>query len=534
MSFINTEEMQDGAVVAADLCVIGGGAAGIALAKEFIGHSARVVLLESGDLKFRHRPQFLYIGENRGIDNYPTTHSRFRMFGGSTTRWGGQCRPFSRLDFEKRDGIPHSGWPFGFDHLEPYYERAQTVCNLGPYDYDVDFWQRGSGNRLSVTGDVLEPIIYQFSHPGDFGKVYYESLDKARNIRVYLNANVTEISTSDNAAQVTSVSASSFNRRRVSVTAAMYVLACGGIENPRLLLASDKVAPQGLGNEHGLVGRFFMDHPYFLTGWYQPSDPALDRNCYTIEGYEKVGKEQKFHAAFAIKEAVLRAKGINGAALYFVRRPRYKTLPDYYMPSGKSFTHLINLVRHDDVPDRKFGKHVLNVLRRPDTIARTLARQALELARPRPLLALRSVVEPTPNPESRVTLTGRRDHFRMRRVRVDWRLNSSDRLGLDCLLQGLRGAVERLKLGRLVMDETADADNWPISMTGGKHHMGTTRMHASPKSGVVDPDCRVHSMANLYVTGSSVFPTGGFANPTLTIVALSIRLADHLKGRLRS
>lgn len=534
MSFIDMQEMQDGSAIAADLCIVGGGAAGIALAQEFAGQSARVVLLESGGLKFRHRPQFLYLGENTGIDNYPTTHSRFRMFGGSTTRWGGQCRPFSRLDFEKRDGVPHSGWPFGFDHLEPYYRRAQAVCNLGPCNYDPGFWQHGSDNRLTVTSDLLEPVIYQFSHPSDFGKVYYDVLETARNVDVYLNANVTDISTNANAAQVTSVSASSFNKRRVCFTATNYILACGGIENPRLLLASDTVAPEGLGNDHDLVGRFFMDHPYFLTGWYEPSDPVLDRNFYTIEGYEKVGEEQKFHAAFTIREAVLRDKGINGAALYFVRRPRYKTLSDYYLPSGKSFIHLINLINHSDVPNRKFGKHVLNVLRRPDTIARTLGRQVLELARPRALLALRSVLEPTPNPDSRVMLIAKHDHFGMRRVRVDWRLNSTDRLGLDYLLLSLRKEIERLKLGRLVEDQTADAQNWPISMTGGKHHMGTTRMHASPKLGVVDADCRVHSIANLYVAGSSVFPTGGFANPTLTIVALAIRLADHLKTRLRS
>jgi choline dehydrogenase-like flavoprotein len=534
MAFIDTQEMRDGSAVVADLCIVGAGAAGIALAKEFVGHSAKVVVLESGGLRFRHRPQFLYIGENSGIDNYPTTHSRFRMFGGSTTRWGGQCRPFSRIDFEAREGIPYSGWPFGLDHLEPYYRRAQAICNLGPCNYEPDFWQRNSGNRLSVTSDLLEPVIYQFSHPSDFGKVYHDELKNARNVDIYLNANVTDICASGDAANVTSMTVSSFSRKQIRFSATNYVLACGGIENPRLLLASDKVAARGLGNDYDLVGRFFMDHPYFLTGWYEPSDPAYDRNCYTIEGYEQVGKGQKFHAAFAVREALLREKGINGAALYFVRRPRYKTLADFYMPAGKSFTHLVNVIQHNDVPNRRFGRHILNVLRRPGTIMRTLGRQVVELARPRPLLALRSVVEPTPNPDSRVTLTEKRDYFGMRRVRVEWRLNASDRLGLACLLLSLRKEVERLKLGRLVEERSPDEHDWPISMTGGKHHMGTTRMHASPKLGVVDPDCRVHSVRNLYVAGSSVFPTGGFANPTLTIVALAVRLADHLKARMQS
>lgn len=534
MSFFDLQEMQDGSTVATDICIIGAGAAGITLAREFAGQTTRVILLESGGLVFRHRPQFLYIGENRGIDNYPTTHSRFRMFGGSTTRWGGQCRPLTRLDFESRVGIPYSGWPFGFDHLEPYYRRAQKVCNLGPCNYDPDFWLDGDDHCLSATSHLLESTIYQFSHPSDFGHFYYDDFETARNVDVYLNANVTEISTTSDATQVTGVSAASFNKRRVSFTARHFILACGGIENPRLLLACDKVAPRGLGNDHDIVGRFFMDHPYFLTGYYDPADRAFDRNRYTIEDYKKVGTQQKYHAAFTIKETLLREKGLNGAALYFVRRPHYKTLSEYYTPAGKSFTHLVDIVRHNSVPNRKLGTHILNVLRRLDTIAINLGRQAAELVRPKMLLALRAVMESTPNPDSRVTLTAKRDHFGMRRVRVDWRLNSSDKDGLDCLLLTMSKEFERLNLGRLIQDRSFDNRNWPISMTGGKHHMGTTRMHVNPKLGVVNPDCRLNSVTNLYVAGSSVFPTGGYANPTLTIVALAIRLADHLKIQLRS
>jgi choline dehydrogenase-like flavoprotein len=186
------------------------------------------------------------------------------------------------------------------------------------------------------------------------------------------------------------------------------------------------------------------------------------------------------------------------------------------------------------VPNRKLGTHIYNVLRRLDTIAINLGRQAVELAYPRPLLSLRAVLESTPNPDSRVTLAEKRDHFGMPRVRVDWRLNSRDRLGLDYLLNTMSKEFKRLNLGRLVQDRSVDGQNWPVSITGGKHHMGTTRMHIDPKLGVVNPDCRLHSVANLYVAGSSVFPTGGFANPTLTIVALAIRLADHLKNHTRS
>jgi choline dehydrogenase-like flavoprotein len=533
MSIHNLLNMRGDAEISCDICVIGAGAAGITLAREFLGHRVRMVLLESGDLEFRHRPQFLYIGENRGIDNYPTTHSRFRVFGGSTTRWGGQCRPLRPLDFERRPEIPHSGWPFGYDHLKPFYRRAQEVCNLGPFDYVPGSWLRRQDNPLLFDSTQLDTIIYQFSYPSDFGQVYYEDLASATNLDVYLNANLTDIITTHDARQLSGVRATSFNNNRVHVTARHYVLACGGIENPRLLLNCNLAAPRGLGNDHDLVGRFFMDHPYFMTGYFEPLNPRLDHNCYTIDDYRKVGIEQKFHAAFSLKEDVLRDRGVNGAGLYFVRRPLYKTLAEYYTPAGKSFTHLVNILRHDDLPNRNFGLHLRNVLRRLDTVAVTLGRQVLHQVRPRRKLGLRAVLESTPNPDSRVTLTEKRDHFGMRRVRVDWRMNATDRSGFDCLIETLRNEFTRLDLGRLIEDESVDAGNWPNSMTGGKHHMGTTRMHADPKHGVVDGDCRVHSVANLYLAGSSVFPTGGFVNPTLTIIALAIRLADHLKTQLR-
>ena len=161
-------------------------------------------------------------------------------------------------------------------------------------------------------------------------------------------------------------------------------------------------------------------------------------------------------------------------------------------------------------------------------------RRAIELVRPQPRLALRTVIETTPRPDSRVTLGARRDRFGMPRIRVDWRLSADDLRGLNRLRAVLRREFERCGVGRLVDDESTDEAGWPSSMTGGKHHIGTTRMHADPHHGVVDPDCRVHGMSNLYVAGSSVFPTSGYANPTLTIVALALRLADHLKVRLRT
>jgi choline dehydrogenase-like flavoprotein len=171
VTFRDARTLEDGAALEADLCIVGAGAAGITIAREFVDHPVRVVLIESGGRTFAHRPQFLYRGENVGTANYPTTHSRFRMFGGSTTRWGGQCRPLDPIDFEARPWIAHSGWPFPYAHLEPWYRRACEVCNLGPWSWQPEVFA-GGPPPLPVSGPKLETRIFRFSHPRDFGRAY--------------------------------------------------------------------------------------------------------------------------------------------------------------------------------------------------------------------------------------------------------------------------------------------------------------------------------------------------------------------------
>lgn len=522
------------AAIAADVCIVGAGAAGITLAREIAGHGSRVALVESGDFEFRHRAQALYLGENIGLANYSTARSRLRMFGGSTTRWSGQCRPLDPIDFEEREGIAHSGWPFSRDELEPHYRRAQRICNLGPYDYSPSPWRSAEAGALQLDDACLETRIYQFSFPRDFGQFYRAELGSDSNIDVYLNANVIDIEVDEHAGHVTGLRIATFNDRNIRFTATTYVLACGGIENARLLLASNRVASTGIGNQHDLVGRFFMDHPYFLSGHYQPARPEYDRSIYVIEDYARVGGEQKFNAAMSLDEQTLRRERLNACAVFFVRRPLYKTLPEYFSPGGKSFIHLIDVLRHHELPDRHLRRHARNIVSGFRDVGCLLGRQLANVARPRPALALQAVLEATPNPDSRVTLGERKDRFGMPRVQVDWRLNARDKLGLRRLIATMRAEFTRLKLGSLIENHSEGDTGWPNSMAGGRHHMGTTRMHADERRGVVDSNCRVHGCANLYVAGSSVFPTGGYANPTLTIVALAIRLADHIKSRLRS
>ena len=526
--FHDTRDLEDGAEVSADICIAGVGAAGIAIAQELLGQSLKVVLLTSGGLEFQRAAQELYAGESVGRPTFSPYRSRVRMYGGSTTAWAAQCRPLQPLDFERRDWVRYSGWPLSRDALEPYYRRAQTVTQLGPYDYDADSWSRKGKPVLPVDRDRLDVRLYQFGYPVDFGEVYKDDLAASRNVDVYLHANVVEVDVHPEGRRVSGFEVRTMDGAAVRFVARDYVLACGGLENPRLLLASNRVVPTGLGNGHDLVGRFYTDHPFLFTGYYDPARPELDRSLHVIEDYDRVGWEQRAHAALALPEETIRREQLNDCAVYFIRRPNYKIQPPYFRPGMQSLAHLADLARGADLPDDRLGSHLRNIGAGLPDISRVFARRLFESVRPKPRLALRTALETTPNPDSRVMLGDRRDRFGVPQVRVDWRVNVDDQRGLHRLYEVMRSEFARLGLGELVENPETDSEGWPVSMTSGMHHMGTTRMHRDPSQGVVDADCRVHGLANLYIAGSSVFPTGGVANPTLTIVALAIRLAEHL------
>ena len=532
MSVADAGKLPKDARIEADVCIVGAGAAGIAIARALRGSGLQVALLESGGLGFEHRTQFLYLGELAGQEAFSTVYSRFRQFGGSTTRWGGQCRPFDAADFERRDGVPWSGWPFGLEELVPWYRAASAVCNLSHAEFSPEQWASPPDPMLPLVSEHVRSIIFQFGHPRDFGAHYRSELFGADDVAVWLHANVVELQTDASGSHVQSALVRSLNGRSAVVTARTFILACGGIENARLLLASNAEQPGGLGNRHDLVGRFFMDHPYCVAGHFEPRQEAFDRTLYAIEDYERTGSDQKANAAFALHEHILRDERLNNCSLYFVRRAAYKTDPPYFSRGGRSLAQLVDVLRHREVPDRHFPRHLLNIAVGAGDVGRVLLAQARQRLRPVPRLALRAVVEATPNRDSRVTLTERRDALGMRRVRVDWRVNPTDRRGLARLLECVGSEVERLALGRLALHPGDLQERWPESTSGGKHHMGTTRMHEDPREGVVDPDCRVHGLPNLYIAGSSVFPTGGAVNPTLTLVALALRLADHVRAEL--
>jgi len=513
--FFDARQLEQGHIIDADVCVIGAGAAGITIAREFIDSSTRVALLESGGLSFDEKTQSLYEGENVGLPSFDVNVNRLRYFGGTTNHWAGHCRPLDTIDFEQRNWIPHSGWPISRHDLDPYYLRAQPIVGLGPYEYeDLDFWQKEIAlPNLKFDDKRLNTVVYNQSPPTRFGPTYRKELEQANNITVYLNANVLEIQTDDEAAHVTGVKLSCIDGPVFSAAAKIFILATGGMENARILLLSDRVQSLGLGNENGLVGRYFMDHILLRPGIeVSLSDPNLNHSLYSA--LHRVHRSQMF-AILASPEALLREEKLNNFRIHLVRRK-----PAYPAPVGRIMSRIDKVDGTVDANDtgRAKQKHTLD-----EHELRKAGRDAI---------SLHMVLEPTPDPDSRITLSDRTDLFGQRKLDVNWRIAHKD---LSIAYRAMElAALEfgRLGLGRAYGAIFADAARWPGNLEAGRHHCGTTRMTGDPKTGVVDSNCKLNSVSNLYIAGSSVFPTIGYANPTLSIVALALRLADHTKAQL--
>ncbi len=509
--FTDARHLPDHTTLDTDLAIIGGGVAGITLARALAGSKTRVCVIESGGLEFDPQVQSLYEGENTGI-NYSTSATRLRYFGGSSNHWGGYCRPLDPIDFEARDWVPHSGWPITYDELAPWYESAAEIVQVAPGRFaDRLYWQQQTGEAFPkpATGRLHLQFVH-FSPPTRFGNKYRDNLKTAANIQVLLNANVTNIGAVENGRMVRDLAVRTLNGLSHTVKARVYVLATGGLENARMLLLSNDVITAGLGNHNDQVGRYFMEHPH-LSGFAEivAGDlarlPRIFRERVKAEGRSA---QVAFNPApkFLHEQRLLNATFMVGVA------GNYPAGTSIDSGDARAQAHRVMLLAA-----RRFLNHKTNTTA-PNTLG--------------VWLGVGGSCEQAPNPDSRVSLSVQHDALGLRRLNLDWRLTEQDRISFYTNLRSLALEFGALGIGRL-REIVTDTGDWPQPVAGGSHHMGTTRMSNDPLRGVVDRNCKVHDMENLYVAGSSVFPTSGSANPTLTLVALTLRLAGHLKDRLR-
>jgi choline dehydrogenase-like flavoprotein len=530
--FIDARRIANGAEVQADVAIVGAGAAGITLALELSGKGLSLCLLESGGTDFAWPDQALYTGRSIGLPHCALDVCQLRYLGGNTNAWGGWCRPLDPIDFEPRPWVERSGWPFSIAELTPFYRRAHEICQVPSDDYDPERAAAEIGHRrarpLAFDPQYLETLIYRFSPPTRFGQTYRPRLHRAHDIHCYLHANVLGIEADPSARSVNRLSIGALSGARFSVAARHFVLAAGGIENARLLLLSTSVVPAGLGNQHDLVGRFFMDHPHTKRRVLM-SSRRLDSGLYS-----ELFLRRRIMGRMSLPEKLQRSErllnyGANLHPLYFGHDSQgWMALSDVV----RSFSHRSDPFLRSPPYDRKglSLKQIVDMVRRLD---RTAAAGLLRVFKPNRFingLMLESKPEQAPNPDSRVTLDDGRDAFGLRRIKLDWRTLSLDRRTAVRGEEVIDAELRRLGIGSMAPLLPTEIEGWPDNLESGWHQLGTTRMHADPKQGVVDANARVHGLSNLFIAGGSVFPTGGAAPPTLTIVALAVRLAGHLRG----
>jgi choline dehydrogenase-like flavoprotein len=538
-----------------DVCIIGGGPAAISAALELRKCSAKVLLLVGGgSIHESASDQDL----NRGVIARPGSHegleeNRRRVFGGASSAWGGRCIPFDPVDFKDRPWVPHSGWPFSYESLEGFYRRALALCRAGKYDFDsrTVFPSNDAEIVAGMGNEDLESWhLERWSPPINFAKEYFPELTSDPNITVVLNAHVLRLDSSSDGKTITSVEAIS-NGTRFEVDAKIFVLATGGIENARILLASQSEShPSGIGNDHDLVGRFYQVHlggTYTLLAptdrknikhdyerdaegvycrrrwWISESAQARLGICNIIFFLDRTNaadghRDVAFSAVF-IAKAALSVAGTPGIAQKWAKlRTLLPAMNSHLAVIAKdgpaSIPRFVRLMRA-----RREKRRLPSILPSVDASQFGLYFQA----------------EQTPNPESRITLSKDQvDAHGMPRANVDLKFTDLD---MHTIVEAHKIFVERYRAagaGEIVYDEQGLIDyvhGRYKNFNSAGHYIGTTRMAVSPEQGVVDANSKVFGIHNLYVAGCSVFPTGGHANPTLTICALAIRLGEHLAER---
>jgi choline dehydrogenase-like flavoprotein len=504
---IDARELPNGSIIEGDICIVGAGAAGISMALEFNNTGLKVILLEGGGFEYDEQVQELYAGKSTGQKYFPLKSARLHMFGGTTGHWSGYCSNFDDIDFEERPWVQHSGWPIKKADLEPFYPKAQKYLQLGPYEYELPYWQKGD-KELSpfINNNVVWNKMWQFSPPTRFGEVYRREIVQSRNIHLYTYANVTDIHANEPVNSVTHVTIKNHAGRNHTVKAKNFVLACCSIQTARLLLASNQQQPKGLGNDFDNVGRYFMEHLELRSAELWLTRPAR------LKLYELDFGVTPARAELAITPDQQRAhKILNGTS-------SLSTLTE-----AKNRKAIIEMWSDED-PRKSLKALKEGFANDPETPATPSNYRAYQLF---------TRIEQAPNPNSRVTLEQERDSLGVPRAALHWELTALDKRSIRKIYELIGQQVGAMGAGLVKMYEFLHEENdpkWPAYTGGGWHHMGTTRMSADPKKGVVDANCKVHSLANLYVAGASCFTTAGAANPTLTLVAMSVRLADHLRN----
>ena len=506
---IDTRALANGRHLQFDVCIVGAGAAGITIARALESSQRSVCLLESGGFEFDNATQSLYRGRTQGNGLSPAGYlsaSRLRYFGGTTNHWAGMCRPLDPIDFAVRPWVSNSGWPITRDDLATYYEKGAAVLQFRPFD---DKWGEVSLREDSIVppGGALIGRTFRYSAPTRFGRVYRQEIVDSKTTQLLLHANVVHIDLNEAGTNVDRLQVATLTGKRLTVSAPVYVLAAGGVENARLMLVSNSVHKTGLGNGSDCVGRYFMEHPERVTAHVAVTSPVVRNDLRAL---------RRGRAFLCLSDDAQRTHELLNANIDIEAMARLNESPAGGVPLS-----------------------IRDTLEKVDSLGGDVPSEDPNRIQAYTRLYIRA--EAAPRPDSRVTLEEtNRDALGLPRPRLTFVMDTLESRTFIRSMEIVARELGARQGGRLMLRFAEGAVDVPPAgpmwrgMSAGSHHMGTTRMSDTPASGVVDRNCVVHGVSNLYVAGSSVFSTGGMANPTVTIVALALRIADHILARAQA
>lgn len=483
--FLDTDTLPSGHRLSADVAIFGSGPAGLTLAKTLADRGLTVIVAEGGGLNFEGRSQDIYQGKIIGDMPLDIDASRLRMFGGSSNHWGGYSRPLDAIDFTPRGTLAHTGWPITKENLDPYQAAASDIVEIAPTFTDQQ------------VGDLIF-AEYGYSPPVIFAYKYHDEIAASETFNVVLNANFNRVTLEGS--RITQAEVRGYNGGSWQIEAKEFALCLGGIENPRMLMWANIQADYQLVGPDDQIGRYWMEHPDIFVGQALLNDPSPDL----------------FRTGSPFRET---------PQAFISLSP---TLQEEYEIANFMF----NVRLSED------GQGAKGLLEDLLCVAPRLGMGLVGMTG-RSLICgaeIHAQLEQLPDPNNRVLLDSERDALGVPKTALHWRYSAETNASMLRALEAFGLAMARSDLGRVRMLSWGNDGDMPPDelLSIHKHHMGGTRMSASPETGVVDADCKVWGCDNLYMGGSSVFATGGYANPTYTIVQLALRLADHIETRVKT
>ena len=467
-----------------DFCIIGGGPAGITLALRLAEAGWRVVLLEGGGHEYSQQSQDLYQCTSSGLEAY-IHNTRLRFLGGTSNHWAGRCRPFEASDFSvpPPGGIP--GWPIAYAEIERYLPAAMAIV-------DLPEGAHFQANNVSRLGDDFVPDEFLLSPPTRFAQKYAKALEQTPGLDVFIHCNCVDLEFDHAADRVKAVVVSDYDLHRERVIARQFVLAMGAVENARQLLNSESLAAAGVVKPDGFVGRCFMEHLNVDLGTFILNSGKVDkpRQYFTTDAFVA-----EYHAGKGNVSATVLDEVTN-----YGRTAQVKDFLET-LSCDMGIAHKIDFIAKFNCP----GDGVLSTM-----------------------------IEQFPNLQSRLSTLQEKDALGVAKVNMNWVLSGDDRQTIKCIGVELAKRFAESGLAFVKLNDFVHDTSLPLKMSPHAHHMGTTRMAASPDAGVVDPDCKVFGTDNLYIAGSSIFAKGGASNPTMPLLQFALRLADHLDAKMKS